>query len=174
MVRIDPEPPEKRRVIAGAEKNHALVGIQIQVQARKIHPIGLQADFEMADFYQTTHLAQCLVVRDQRMDGAGVIQPNVRANVAVADGQTLLLQGVASFHRWRIILSKFFIGRLHHGISIASAAGVGGVSEDLLLVAALTGTIRYSRLLICPFFHSRGRTISMRLCWIPPGLTGPV
>ena len=40
----------------------------------------------MADFYQAAHLAQCLVVRNQRMDGAGVIQPNVCANAAVADG----------------------------------------------------------------------------------------
>ena len=33
MVRIDPEPTKKRRVIAGAEENHALFDIQIQVQA---------------------------------------------------------------------------------------------------------------------------------------------
>ena len=33
MVRIDPEPTKKRMCIAGAEENHALVDIQIQVQA---------------------------------------------------------------------------------------------------------------------------------------------
>ena len=40
----------------------------------------------MADFYQAARFAQCLVVRDQRMDGAGVIQPYIRANATVAYG----------------------------------------------------------------------------------------